>query len=203
MIGLSDKERSIGREHYDFYCFILWPFIETYWLAAVSLFALAPSLEQRPPSPAETMAWYDERAFHKSAQLLGKTTHQTGDLSYHESVNQATLANAFQRIVDLGIVQTRRATIGKQANVPLMALHPAWLPERGPDGQIIAHGRLWDYAAHLGTFRREGKNRRDGATLSTRVFHYCEAISPQVKQYTIPQRGEDPSSDFWATKPAL
>lgn len=148
------------------------------------------------------MAWYDERAFHRSAQLLGKQAHYQGDVSYLESANQATLANAFQRIVDLGVVQTRRTTIGK-ASVPLMALHPKWLPERQSNGEIAAQGRLWDYVSHLGTFRREGKNRRDSATLPARLFKSCEAIAPEVKEYSPPRKGEEPSSDFWAQKANL
>jgi hypothetical protein len=29
-VSLSAEQRRIGREHFDFYCFLLWPFIETY-----------------------------------------------------------------------------------------------------------------------------------------------------------------------------
>jgi hypothetical protein len=69
MIGLSAKERATGREGFDFYNFLLWPFIETYWLAAVSLFALTPV--GVAPSPDATVAWYAEKEFHASAQFLG------------------------------------------------------------------------------------------------------------------------------------
>lgn len=31
LIGLSAHERATGREGFDFYNFLLWPFIETYW----------------------------------------------------------------------------------------------------------------------------------------------------------------------------
>ena len=41
-VGLSDTERRAGRENYDFYCFLIWPFIEASWLAAVSLLGLTP-----------------------------------------------------------------------------------------------------------------------------------------------------------------
>ncbi|KAJ4140784.1 hypothetical protein NW765_016280 [Fusarium oxysporum] len=42
MVGLADQERRAGRENYDFYCFLIWPFIEATWLAAVSLMGLTP-----------------------------------------------------------------------------------------------------------------------------------------------------------------
>ncbi|GAA5925860.1 hypothetical protein JCM10213_007305 [Rhodosporidiobolus nylandii] len=48
MPGLSPKEREGGRNNFDFFCFLIWPFIETYWLAAVSLFVLTPT--SAPPS---------------------------------------------------------------------------------------------------------------------------------------------------------
>jgi glycerol-3-phosphate O-acyltransferase len=44
MVGLSEAERKAGRENYDFYCFLIWPFIESSWLAAVSLMGLTPPL---------------------------------------------------------------------------------------------------------------------------------------------------------------
>lgn len=43
-VGLSERERKAGRENYDFYCFLIWPFIEASWLAAVSLMGLTPPL---------------------------------------------------------------------------------------------------------------------------------------------------------------
>jgi hypothetical protein len=41
-VELSDAERESGRENYDFYCFLIWPFIEASWLGAVSLMMLTP-----------------------------------------------------------------------------------------------------------------------------------------------------------------
>lgn len=145
----------------------------TDWLAAVSLFALAPVL---PPTSAEQpVAWFAEKAFQSSAQLLAKTLFAQGDVSYLEAVNQggcslqdsslivadpaldclATLLNAFQRMVDLGLILTRRST-GKKP-VPLMALHPEWVPSRSAEGSIEADGELWTFVERLSKFRREGK----------------------------------------------
>ncbi|KAK4054200.1 hypothetical protein OIV83_001226 [Microbotryomycetes sp. JL201] len=199
-VGLSPQERATGRNNFDFYNFLLWPFIETYWLAAVSLFALTPI--ENAPNGQENVPWYAERSFHKSAQLLGKNAFYQGDISYLESVNQATLANAFLRYVDMGIVQTRRSGASK-SSTPLMTLHPAWMPQRLADGQIAASGKLWDFLSHLGTFRREGKNRRDNSTVSTRLFANCLAIAPAVVEWTNFSGGDEPSSELWASKPNL
>jgi len=40
-ISMHPKERANGRENYDFYCFLVWPMIETYWLVMVSMFAVS------------------------------------------------------------------------------------------------------------------------------------------------------------------
>ncbi|KPV77785.1 uncharacterized protein RHOBADRAFT_48040 [Rhodotorula graminis WP1] len=192
MLGLSPKERAAGRENFDFFNFCVWPFIETYWLAAVSLFALTPTTP--PPSDDEPIAWFAEKAFQTSAQLLAKTLFAQGDVSYLEAVNQATLLNAFQRMVDVGVLLTRRGSSG-----PLMALHPDWVPRRTEDGTIVPEGRLWEFVERLSRFRREGKNRRDNRTVSTRVFAHCSAIAPQVVEYSGFQR-DKPTSDFWAEK---
>ena len=65
---LSDKERKSGRENYDFYCFLIWPFIESTWLAAVCLMSLTP------PSPAEQDVWIDFKQMQDQVQLVGTRT---------------------------------------------------------------------------------------------------------------------------------
>ena len=63
-IGLSDAERAAGRENYDFYCFLIWPFIESSWLAAVSLMGLSPPLGQADD------IWIQVSKAQDSAQLV-------------------------------------------------------------------------------------------------------------------------------------
>lgn len=63
-IGLSDAERAAGRENYDFYCFLIWPFIEASWLAAVSCMGLTPPLGQKDD------LFLEVSKAHNSAQLV-------------------------------------------------------------------------------------------------------------------------------------
>jgi len=63
-VGLSDAERAAGRENYDFYCFLIWPFIESSWLAAVSLMGLTPPLGQKDD------IWIQVSKAHNGAQLV-------------------------------------------------------------------------------------------------------------------------------------
>ncbi|KAL9553935.1 hypothetical protein MBANPS3_003051 [Mucor bainieri] len=168
-VGLSDLERSCGRENYDFLCFMIWPFIESYWLAAVSLFTLAPPSVVAGQDPI----WVDSKLFANRTQSLGKTLYYQGDLSYLEAVNKETLSNAFVRYEEQDILLKRRHSNPKPWSE--VAISPAYTPER-QNGVLMPRGHLWELVDHIGRFRREGKNRRDNATVSTRVLRMADIL---------------------------
>ncbi|KAK3318214.1 hypothetical protein B0H66DRAFT_602812 [Apodospora peruviana] len=180
-VGLSDAERSAGRENYDFYCFLIWPFIESSWLAAVSLMGLVPPLGQRDD------IWLQVSKTQESAQLLGKTLYHQGDLSYFEAVNKETLKNSYQRFEEEGIIQVVKS---KDTKIPpRLRVAPEWQPRRDETtGQLIASGRLWDFTEKIASSRREGKNRRDGATVSTRVVKLTDELGQKLFEEAV--RGE-------------
>jgi hypothetical protein len=110
---------------------------------------------------------------------LGKTLYHQGDLSYFEAVNKETLKNAWTRFEEEGILivaKSRNAKIQPRAKIS-----PDWIPQRDPvTGQIIPAGRLWNFIEKIAQSRREGKNRRDGATVSTRVLRLTETIGKML-----------------------
>lgn len=168
--GLSNVERERGRENYDFYCFLIWPFIEAAWLGAVSLMCLTP-----PPSAAADV-WIDMQKVQESAQLLGKTLYHQGDLSYFEAVNKEALKNAYSRFAEEGIILVVTNKKDSKAR-PTVRLSPEWTPERDEHGgALLLRGRLWDFTEKIAKCRREGKNRRDGATVSTRVLSMANKL---------------------------
>lgn len=63
-VELSNAERACGRENYDFYCFLIWPFIEASWLGAVSLMGLTPPVDQ------ESDVWLEQKQTQDKAQLV-------------------------------------------------------------------------------------------------------------------------------------
>ncbi|CAG8665972.1 18965_t:CDS:10 [Gigaspora margarita] len=182
-VELSDAERAIGRENYDFYCFLIWPFIETYWLAAISLFSMTPNNPPQPTTPVVNkttnnqpapITWFNERDFLNKSQLFGKTLYYQGDISYFEAVNKETLKNAFILLEDAGVIMVKRSRNVKIQ--PTIALAPEFVPTRNSDGIIEAKGELWNLVEKIGKFRREGKNRRDNATVSLRVLKLAEMV---------------------------
>ncbi|KAK6224184.1 hypothetical protein LQW54_000333 [Pestalotiopsis sp. IQ-011] len=173
-VGIADEERVAGRENYDFYCFLIWPFIEASWLAAVSLISLTP-----PPGTNDDDVWVGVAKAQNSAQLLGKTLYHQGDLSYFEAVNKETIKNTYQRFEEEGIIY---AVKSKDAKVPpRLRIASDWMPRRDAQtGEVLAQGRLWDFVGRIASSRREGKNRRDGATVSTRVIRLADMLGRKL-----------------------
>lgn len=183
-IGLTDAERAAGRENYDFYCFLIWPFIEATWLAAVSLLGLTP-----PPELAESDIWIQVSKAQDSAQLLGKTLYHQGDLSYFEAVNKETLKNSYARFEEEGVIQVVKSRDPKVP--PRLRLAPEWKPSReGETGRLVAEGRLWQFTEKIASSRREGKNRRDGATVSTRVVALADAVGRRLFEDAVKAEGK-------------
>lgn len=174
-IELSESERLCGRENYDFYCFLIWPFIEASWLGSVSLLGLTLPLD----GPKEV--WIDSKKAQDSAQVLGKTLYHQGDLSYFEAVNKETLKNSYQRFEEEGIILVAKNK-GSRA-CPSLRLAPEWAPRRDENtGKVMAGGRLWDFVELIAQSRREGKNRRDGATVSSRVLTMSDLVGRKLFQ---------------------
>ncbi|KAJ5120540.1 uncharacterized protein N7515_009928 [Penicillium bovifimosum] len=186
-VELSETERLCGRENYDFYCFLIWPFIEASWLGAVSLLGLTPPLD----SPKEV--WIDSKKAQDSAQLLGKTLYHQGDLSYFEAVNKETLKNSYQRFEEEGIILVAKSKASRAGQS--LRLAPEWAPQRDEaTGRVLEGGRLWDFTELIAQSRREGKNRRDGATVSSRVLTMSDAVGRKLFQSAAAPVPDDVSS---------
>jgi hypothetical protein len=168
-VELSDKERETGRENFDFYCFLIWPFIEAAWLGSISLMMLTP------PTGFEGERWLDLKKVQDRAQLFGKTLYHQGDLSYFEAVNKETLKNTFQRFEEEGMILVTKSK--EKGGVSTIRLADEWVPRRNSkNGAIVAEGPLWTFAEKISLSRREGKNRRDGATVQSRVLSLADVV---------------------------
>jgi len=172
-VELTDLERESGRENFDFYCFLIWPFIEATWLGAVSLMMLSP-----PNGVKASDRWLPVKKVEDRAQLLGKTLYHQGDLSYFEAVNKETLKNAYSRFTDDGMIVIRKS---REANtLPLLMLADEWMPQRDASGQLQPEGRLWEFAEAISQTRREGKNRRDGERVQNRVLTLVDVVGREL-----------------------
>lgn len=79
----------------------------------------------------------------------------------------------------MGIVLVAKSRESKVQ--PRLKLAPDWKPSRDPVTESIQpQGRLWDFIEKIASSRREGKNRRDGATVSTRVLKLTDDIGRRL-----------------------
>ena len=174
-VELSDSERSTGRENFDFYCFLIWPFIEATWLGAVSLLMLTP-----PANSAASKQSLDLKAVHNAAQLLGKTLYAQGDLSYFEAVSKETLSKSFERVQEEGVIVVTKT---KGVSGSRVELGSEWVPARDEKGEVVLEGSLlWSLCEEISRGRREGKNRRDGNTVRSRVLHLVQLVGDRLWQ---------------------
>ena len=64
---------------------------------------------------------------------------------------------------------------------PRIQLDSSWRPSRDPaTGALRAEGKLWDFTEKIAGSRREGKNRRDGATVSSRVLRLTDQLGRRL-----------------------
>ena len=136
-----------------------------------------------PHDHPESEAWLNFKTFQDKAQLLGKTLYHQGDLSYYESVNKEALKNVFSRWEEGGIIQVTRS---RDAKLPArVRLGSDWLPARDGNGKLKPEGKLWDICERISQGRREGKNRRDGATVRTRVLGLVELVGDDLFENAV------------------
>ena len=170
-IGLTDEERRNGRENFDFYCFLIFPFCDAAWLGAVSLLCLVPP-------HAVSDAHVDLNLALKCAQLLGRTLYHQGELSYFEAINSQALRNAYTRLEEEEIIVISKP---KDSKAPtLVRISDDWMPTRSSTGDILPEGRLWDFISRISEYRREGKGRHDSATVSKRVIPLTSEIGKDL-----------------------
>lgn len=157
-ITLSAAERRSGRENFDFYCFLIWPFVEASWLGAVSLLMLTPPPAATPPTTAAK--WHNPTKLNDLAQRLGKTLHAQGLVTYLEAVNKEVLKNAFARLEEDGIlIASSSASSGskKGGGAKVLRLADEWTPKRDSvTGRIQIQGsRLWELCESIARSRVE------------------------------------------------
>lgn len=185
-LGLSHLERERGRESFDSYLFLIWPFVESYWLACCSLLLLAPPQQDQQQQDSSRVYWYNSKTFSSRAQLFGKTLYQQGELAYLEAINNATLAQALQRFEEIGMLLRRKSDSTKP--VPLIALAPEYRPRYDAEGRVEG-GRLWEMLERLSSFRREGKERRE-TLLGERVMRHVRGDGSEVVEVTTLGKGK-------------
>lgn len=153
---VNSKEIDSGQEAFDFYCFLIWPYVETYWLAVVSLFTMTG------------LGMQAEKVYSERVQRFGTALYYQGDLSYFESINKETLKNAQQLLLELNIIEKRVVE-----KTTFILINPSY--------QADNFKRLRELVEQIGRFRREGKHRRDTENASARTLRIAKLAAESSK----------------------
>jgi glycerone phosphate O-acyltransferase/fatty acyl-CoA reductase len=87
-------ETSYGKTMYALLCTLMWPFIDSYWVAVMSLFALRqPNVDISMEELLKRMQWLAETMYHEKI------------ISFYESCSLETLENAIQMLEKAHVIE--------------------------------------------------------------------------------------------------
>eukprot|EP01135_Chromosphaera_perkinsii_P010764 Nk52_evm43s2209 gene=Nk52_evmTU43s2209 len=160
MIELFPLELESWSEKYAFLCMLMWPIVESYWLASVGLLSL---------EPYEVV---DERMFLADIQEFATTLYYQGDLNYYESVSGDALVNSYVRFRDMGIIN--RVLCHQESKKPVYVISLTE-PFRDPE-------KIRSVCLRIGKFRRIGRYRKEAQDLSERILNLAKLSRKRVQR---------------------
>ncbi|POM78346.1 Fatty acyl-CoA reductase [Phytophthora palmivora] len=141
---------------------LMWPFIDSYWVAVTSLFALRPQGEVTTEDLLKRLQWLAETMYHEKL------------ISFYESCSRETLQNALALLERWGVLSGRRRlsnnkgkrNVNKPA-VQLLSLTP----------QFAKDGELEQLALRVSKFRKLPPGVQPATTSETEVLARLPALS--------------------------
>ena len=133
-----------GETMYAFLCSLLWPFLDGYYAAAITLFSLVPTVRFAREDLIVKMQWVAEALYHDRK------------IQHYESCSLDTLRNALAAFEDLGILGAAEDARGPSKLVQLMP-------------KYREHTLLQEFVAKIGRLRKASDplmSGSDAATLS-------------------------------------
>ncbi|GLE07792.1 hypothetical protein PINS_up018458 [Pythium insidiosum] len=154
-----------GRPLFSLLCTLLWPFVDSYYVAISSLFALRPHATIRADDLLKRIQWLAETMYHERL------------ISFYESCSLETLQNALAMLERWRVIERfaepvkskRKARVGKSAPPDMIRLH----------AQYASENALETLALRVARFR---KMPRDGAVHSSSGGHAATHVSHLIAQ---------------------
>jgi glycerol-3-phosphate O-acyltransferase len=142
---------------FKFLCFLLWPFVECYWMVAASLQGLFPN------------QMVEEAEFIKSIQKFGETLYYEGELNFYESVSKETTKLALTRFYERKVIVKRVINDRGAAVVHL------------GDAYAKDEAKLIKFSNKIAQYRRKGKYRTAHGTVDTKAIASLIPGSSRIK----------------------
>lgn len=141
LIGINEDNYM-----FKFLCFLLWPFIECYWMVAASFQGLFPN------------HMVEEAEFIKSVQKFGETLYYEGELNFYESVSKETTKLALTRFYERQVIVKR---VINEKGAAVVHLGEAYTRDEA---------KLRRFSNKIAQYRRKGKYRTSVGTVDTRAI---------------------------------
>ncbi|EEY56496.1 fatty acyl-CoA reductase, putative [Phytophthora infestans T30-4] len=141
---------------------LMWPFIDSYWVAVTSLFALRPHGEVSTEDLLKRLQWLAETMYHEKL------------ISFYESCSRETLQNALALLERWGVLSSRRLPSKEKskpnANKPAVQLLSL-------SSQYVKDGELEQLALRVSKFRKLPPGVQPATTSETEVLARLPALS--------------------------
>jgi len=147
-----------GESTNQFLCFLLWPFIEAYWMVCASLWALFPHYLT------------EEKTYLTKVTKFGETLYHQGELSFFESISTDMTKMALQRCLEEQIIE--RKHINDRGIVVLLLTEEYQNDEKKLEGVV----------EKIGKYRRLGKYSQEG-NFSSRIRDLATLITPKKAKH--------------------
>lgn len=139
---------------------LMWPFIDSYWVAVTSLFALRPQGEVTTEDLLKRLQWLAETMYHEKL------------ISFYESCSRETLQNALALLERWGVLSSRRLPSKGKRNVNKPAVQLLSLTP-----QYVTDGELEQLALRVSKFRKLPPGVQPATTSETEVLARLPALS--------------------------
>lgn len=102
---------TTGETLYSCLCAMIWPFIDSYWVAVMSLFALLPEKQLEPTDLVKRMMWLAETMYHDKI------------IAHYESCSMETLRNALFMLEDTwNVIKTDTKPRGRKGSAEVQVV---------------------------------------------------------------------------------
>ncbi|CAN6631932.1 hypothetical protein TRVA0_013S01662 [Trichomonascus vanleenenianus] len=198
-VKLTSSLYPIGNDHetFDFYCYLVWPFMDGFWLASVILFALTPKLNEK-----DSVVWVEEKELLNIAQMLGKTFYHQGHLTYYEAVNKELLKSALNEYHEMGII-IKQKSLDRKGKPVMVAIAKDWVPARFDvsantteeqrkifrHSDILPTGKLYSFSELISESRHKTLRHHDMASTikgaDMLLLRVCSQLGSRAKTRTV------------------
>eukprot|EP01061_Rhynchopus_euleeides_P030929 TRINITY_DN5124_c1_g1_i1.p1 TRINITY_DN5124_c1_g1~~TRINITY_DN5124_c1_g1_i1.p1 ORF type:complete len:731 (+),score=332.71 TRINITY_DN5124_c1_g1_i1:55-2247(+) len=149
-ILLFSTDTELWSPEYTFMCMLVWPVIESYWLAMAGIVGVFCNRGEKNARKQRALAeqLIQEETFVKQLQAFGLTLFHLGNLNFYESVSKESLRHALATYTEMGAIQKREVEDMTKTSVRYLEL--------GSEMRADIN-KLYALEENIRMFRRQGK----------------------------------------------